>query len=59
MTFYTDYTFSLLDRMELKYSVYIASLDMQFACDLPYLWTFCFDLTGEIIYGRSWEDLRR
>ena len=59
MTLYTDYTFSLLDRIELKYSVYIAALDIQFACDLPYLWTFCFDLTGEIIYGRSWEDLRR
>lgn len=57
MTFYKNYTYALLDRMEMKYSIYIAALDMQFSCDLPYLWTFTFDLTGEIIYGRNWADL--
>ena len=57
MTFYKDYTFDLIDRMELKYSVYVAALDMQFNFDLPYLWTFAFDMTGEVIYGRNWEDL--
>lgn len=57
MTHYKEYQFGLLDRMELRYSVYIAALDVQYACDLPYLWTFTFDLTGEIIYGRNWDDL--
>lgn len=58
MTYYKNYQLQLLDRMDLKYSVYIAGLDVQFSCDLPYLWTFCFDCTGEVIYGRTWEDLR-
>lgn len=57
MTYYKDYNFMLLDRMELKYSIYVAALDVQFAYDLPYLWTFTFDLTGEIIYGRNWNEL--
>lgn len=57
MTNCREYEYDLLDRMELKYSVYIAALDIQFNYDLPYLWTFCFDMTGEIIYGRTWEDL--
>lgn len=57
MTYYKDYNYNLLDRMELKYSVYVAALDVQFNFDLPYLWTFCFDLTGEVIFGRTWEEL--
>ena len=57
MIFYKDYQYDLLDRLELKYSVYVAALDMQFNYDLPYLWTFCFDMTGEVIFGRNWEDL--
>lgn len=57
MTHYKEYTLSLLDRMDLAYSVYIAALDIQYNFDLPYLWTFCFDMTGEIIYGRTWNDL--
>lgn len=59
MTYYKDYQLQLLDRLDLKYSVYIAGLDIQYSCDLPYLWTFCFDCTGEVIYGRTWEDLRQ
>lgn len=58
MIFFEDYQYNLLDRMELKYSVYVAALDMQYNNDLPYLWTFTFDLTGEIIYGRNWQQLR-
>lgn len=57
MTFFKNYEYSLLDRMDLKTSVYIAALDIQFCCDLPYLWCFCFDLTGEVIFGRNWNDL--
>lgn len=57
MTFYKDYEYNLLDRMDLSYSVYVAALDVQYCCDLPYLWTFCFDLTGEVIYGRNWDQL--
>lgn len=57
MTFYKNYEYSLLDRMDLKTSVYIAALDIQYCCDLPYLWCFCFDLTGEVIFGRNWEQL--
>ena len=57
MTFFKNYEYSLLDRMDLKTSVYIAALDIQYCCDLPYLWCFCFDLTGEVIYGRNWEQL--
>lgn len=58
MTHYKEFTNTLIDRVDLKYSVYIAALDMQFAADLPYLWTFCFDMTGEVYYGRTFEDLR-
>ena len=57
MIFYKDYEYNLLDRMELKYSVYVAALDVQYNNDLPYIWTFTFDLTGEIIYGRNWQQL--
>lgn len=57
MTFYRDYQYSLLDRMDLKTSVYLAALDVQYCCDLPYLWCFTFDSTGEVIYGRSFDDL--
>lgn len=57
MTFYRDYQYSLLDRMDLKTSVYLAALDVQYCCDLPYLWCFTFDSTGEVIYGRNFEDL--
>ena len=57
MTFYKDYQYSLLDRPDLKTSVYLAALDVQFCCDLPYLWCFTFDSTGEVIYGRSFDDL--
>lgn len=58
MTFYKDFQNNLMDRYDLKFSVYIAALDIQFSYDLPYLWTFCFDLTGEVFYGRSWDHLR-
>ena len=57
MTFYKDYQNSLLDRMDLKTSVYLAALDVQYCCDLPYLWCFTFDSTGEVIYGRNFDDL--
>ena len=57
MTYYKDYVNNLFDRMELKYSVYVAALDIQFNNHLPYLWTFCFDMTGEVIFGRNWNDL--
>ena len=57
MTHYSKFENNLLDRMDLKYSVYIAGLDVQFSADLPYLWTFCFDCTGEVFYGRDWKDL--
>lgn len=59
MTYYQDYTFNLLDRMELKYSIYVAALDVQYNHDLPYLWTFTFDLTSEIIFGRTWDHLNQ
>lgn len=57
MTFYKDYQYSLLDRPDLKTSVYLAALDVQYCCDIPYLWCFTFDSTGEVIYGRSFDDL--
>lgn len=57
MTFYRDYEYNLLDRFDLSYSVYIAALDVQFCCDMPYLWTFTFDSTGEVIFGRDWQQL--
>lgn len=59
MTFYKDYENNLFDRMELKYSVYVAALDIQFNNHLPYLWTFCFDMTGEVVFGRNWDDLKK
>lgn len=57
MTFYKNYQYDLIDRMELKYSVYVAALDVQYNHHMPYLWTFTFDMTGEVIYGRNWQDL--
>ena len=59
MTHFKEYipSIHLMDRLDLKYSVYVAGLDIQFSQDLPYLWTFCFDCTGEVIYGRTWKDL--
>ncbi len=57
MTNYKQYKYDLLDRMELRYSIYVGGLDLQYSHDVPYLWTCCFDLTGEIINGRTWDDL--
>ena len=57
MTNFKEYKYDLLDRMDLKYSVYVGGLDVQYSHDVPYLWTFCFDLTGEVICGRTWDDL--
>lgn len=57
MTHYKDFQNSLMDRYDLAFSVYVAALDIQLACDLPYLWTFTFDLTGEVFFGRTWDDL--
>lgn len=57
MTNFKNYKYDLLDRMDLKYSIYIGGLDVQYSHDVPYLWTFCFDLTGEVISGRTWDDL--
>lgn len=57
MTNYKSYKYDLLDRMDLKYSIYVGGLDVQYSHDVPYLWTFCFDLTGEVISGRTWDDL--
>lgn len=58
MTPYKQYEKQPLDRYDLKWSVYIAALDVQFANHLPYFWTFCLDCTGEVFFGRSWQDLR-
>ncbi len=64
MIFYKDYDFSgLFDRPDLVFSPYIAALDIQYAHNLPYLWTFCFDSCVDsegnaiIIGGRTFEDL--
>lgn len=58
MVNYKDYDFTvILDRPDLQYSPYIAALDMQFSHHSPYLWTFGFDSTPEIAYGRSFEEL--
>ena len=57
MTHYKNFQNSLMDRYDLAFSVYVAALDIQIAFDLPYLWTFTFDLTGEVFFGRTWDDL--
>lgn len=58
MTHYKQFERLQLDRYDLKWSVYVAALDVQFSQHLPYLWTFTFDSTGEVYFGRSWDDLR-
>ena len=58
MTYYKDFNFkSILDRPDLVYCPYVATLDIQYAHNIPYLWTFYFDSTNETIYGRTFEDL--
>lgn len=57
MTHFKEFQNNLMDRYDLAFSVYVAALDIQFASDLPYLWTFTFDLTGEVFFGRTWSDL--
>lgn len=64
MIYYKDYDFKgLFDRPDLVYSPYIAALDIQYAHNLPYLWTFCFDSCVDqdgnalIIGGRTFDDL--
>ena len=55
---YKDFNFNnILDRTDLVFCPYIASLDIQYSHYLPYLWTFCFDSTGEVVFGRSFNDL--
>ena len=58
MIFFQDYNYDkLLDRFDLKYSIYVAALDIQYSHYIPYLWTFTLDNTFDIIYGRTWNDL--
>lgn len=64
MIYYKDYDFKgLFDRPDLVFSPYIAALDIQYAHNLPYLWTFCFDSCVDsdgnaiIIGGRTFDDL--
>lgn len=58
MIHYKSFNFkSILDRPDLVYCPYVAALDIQYAHNLPYLWTFYFDSTDETIYGRTFEDL--
>ena len=58
MTPYKQFERLQLDRYDLKWSVYVAALDVQFSQHLPYLWTFTFDCTGEVFFGRTWDNLR-
>lgn len=58
MIFYKDFDFkNIYDRPDLAYSPYIAALDIQYSHNIPYLWTFCFDSTPDVIGGRSFDDL--
>lgn len=58
MIYYKDYDFNnLFDRPDLVYSPYIAALDIQYSHNIPYLWTFAFDSTPDVIGGRSFADL--
>ena len=64
MIHFKDYDFSgLFDRPDLVYCPYIAALDIQYAHNLPYLWTFTFDSCVDqegnavIIGGRTFDDL--
>lgn len=58
MIHYKSFNFKqILDRPDLVYCPYVAALDIQYAHNLPYLWTFYFDSTEDTIYGRTFEDL--
>ena len=58
MIFYKDFNFNqILDRPDLVFCPYVAALDIQYAHNIPYLWTFYFDRTDDTIYGRSFDDL--
>ena len=58
MTYYKDYNYNqIMDRSDLQYSPYVAALDIQYAHNVPYLWSFMIDSTEEIAFGRSFEDL--
>lgn len=64
MIHFKEYDFSgLFDRPDLVYCPYIAALDIQYAHNLPYLWTFTFDSCVDqkgnavIIGGRTFDDL--
>ena len=64
MIHFKNYDFSgLFDRPDLVYCPYIAALDIQYAHNLPYLWTFTFDSCVDqegnavIVGGRTFDDL--
>lgn len=48
----------ILDRTDLKYSPYIAALNIEYSHDLPFFWSFAFDSSPEsVCYGRNFNDL--
>lgn len=59
MLYYKQYDYSIIyDRPDLAYSPYIGALDIQYAHNSPYLWTFCLDSTRVVAYGRTFDELR-
>ena len=59
ITYYKKFDFSIiLDRPDLAFSPYIAALDIQYSHYTPYLWTFTIDSTGQVAYGRNFDELR-
>lgn len=58
MIFYKEFDYAQIkDRSDLRFSPYIAALDIQFAHRAPYLWTFKLDGIDDVAYGRTWDDL--
>ena len=59
MIYYKEFDFSIIyDRPDLAFSPYIAALDIQYAHNSPYLWTFTLDSTRAVAYGRTFEELK-
>lgn len=59
MIYYKEFDFSVVyDRPDLAFSPYIAALDIQYAHNAPYLWTFTLDSTRAVAYGRTFEELK-
>lgn len=49
----------MFDIKRHAFCTYLAALDIQYSHHTPYIWTWCFDGTQEVIYGRTWDDLKQ